>query len=259
MDGPPTDGHEGFPEAVPGPGARDTRKGSGAASLPCPPEAGTWGRVRHDGSGGSPFLAVHARASARVAHARGWWLVHGGGARTRAAPGEVTAGCATTPCGLAGAVAGLPPNDQRARWQPAPHARQEEPGQRRRRFLACPRCLMPRWGARPGDHHRECPRPNRERKRDQPGPHDPLRPPPRRRIAVGGAPASAMAARANDCGARAFRNRLIPRQEHRPLRPYGGAQPRHHHARQVPGGPAARRQHPMRRSGRALGVRAHGP
>ena len=94
----------------------------------------------------------------------------------------------------------------------------------RRRFMARPMGLIPFWAAIQGDQHRERPGPDRERKLDQHRQDDPLMPPPIRRIAVGGAHAIAMSSLAEDLGARAFCDRIIPGQQHRSRRHHIGQQ-----------------------------------
>jgi hypothetical protein len=239
MDVDPTPCTQVLPDAVPVPRARDHLAGSGPSPRPGHREAGALGRGHHDLWRGRELLAVHPRASQGAARARGRRVRQGGLAITRADPRALTAVFATKPRGRAGAVAGIPHQDELARWKPAPQAGHQQPGERRRRAMARPRCLIPFWATIPGDPNRERPGPDRQRQLDQPRPHAPLMPPPLRRITGGRAHAIPRPSLAEDVGARTFCNRVIASQEHRARRDDLVQEQRDQQASQRPDWPSA--------------------
>jgi hypothetical protein len=91
-DKDPTDGHEVLRAAVPGPRAWDDRESSRGASIAGPPEAGAYGRVRHDLLRSGQVGGFDARAAHGLAHAWWRWLIPRGIARDGTDPGEVTGG-----------------------------------------------------------------------------------------------------------------------------------------------------------------------
>jgi hypothetical protein len=245
MNVAPPDLNQGFAAAVPVTCAREHLEVSGASPLPGHREAGALGRVRHNRVRGREFLAFHTRASPGAGCSRWRRLIQGSLTIKLADPCEVTPVCATEPCGLTGAVAGIPHKDALARWKPAYQAGQQQPGELGRRFMARPRGLIPFRVARQGHPYRERPGPGRTRELDQHRPDDPRVPPPLRHRAVGRAHAIAMASRAEDVRARAFCDRIIPGQPHRSSRHYISQQPSQQPAGQLPCRPASRRKYPM--------------
>jgi hypothetical protein len=145
MNVDPTALNQGFAEAVAVSGAGDDRDVSGACPIPGHGKMGARGEVRHDRLRGREYLALPTRAAPRAGGARWGRLIQGSRTSTLAAPREVTAVLATKPCGLAGAVAGIPHHDALALWKPAPHPCPEEPGQMRRCVRARPLGLSPCW------------------------------------------------------------------------------------------------------------------
>ena len=213
-------------------------------SLVLPPYHATVRRVRSavcatTSCGDASFWPFTRGRPIVLARARGRRLVQGGIAIKLADQGEVTAMLAAKPCGLAGAVARIPHKDEVALWKPAHHARQQQPGQMRWRFMARPMRLIPLRGAIQGHQDGERPGPDRERQLDQHRHDHPLMPPPIRRIAVGRAHAIAMPSLAKDVGARVFCDRIIAGQEHRARRDDMVQQERDQQASQRPGRPAA--------------------
>jgi hypothetical protein len=255
----PPDLNQGFSDAGPGPCARDDREGSGASPRPCHGPVGSRGGGGHDRSRGGTLLPLHTRASHRVGRARWGRLRQRGVPINLADPCARTAVLATNPGGRAGAVAALPHQEAVARWNPAPHACPEEPGQLCRRFRTRPLGLSPFWAAVEGDQPREGPGPKRERQRDQPREDAPCVPPPIRGRAVGGAHPIAMTCLAEDVGARAFCDRIIPGQHHRSGRHPIGSQTSEPSPGEPPCRPASLRPDPMRGGDMARGTMMHGP
>jgi hypothetical protein len=218
MDVDPTPFHEVRPDAGPGPRAGDDRAISRGASLPRPPEAGAWGRVRHDLLRRGPVLALHARASPRPA--RAWWRrrLQGGIAINLADEGEVRAGGAAQPRRLAGPGAAVAHTDAVTRRKPAHQAGQPPPGRVRRGGMPRARHTIPRRGTGQGDSDGERPRACGERPRDEHRQNHPRMAPAIGRRALRRPPPIAMPSLTKHVGARGLGHRLVARQAPRPRR-----------------------------------------
>jgi hypothetical protein len=214
MDVHPPDVHERLPDAGPGPCAGDERDRSRGASRPRHQEAGARARVRHDRVGGGQCVAVHARTAPGAGRAQGRRGIPGGLARELAHPREVTAVCAATPCGLAGAIAAVAHTPAVVRRTPAYQARQQQPGQVHRGLLTSPVQPSPRWGTGQGHDHREGPGPSGERPLDEPRHDDPCMPPALGRIPVGRAPAITLPSLATHARPGRLSDRSVACQEH---------------------------------------------
>jgi hypothetical protein len=137
MDVYPTYRDQGLPDAVPVAGAGDDRDVSAGSSIPGHREACAVPRVRHHLLRGGKFLAFHARAADRAAYA-GWRrLIQGGIAIKLADQREATAVLMAKSRRLARAVTRVAHEDGVTLWDPAHQARQQQPGEVRRRLMPC--------------------------------------------------------------------------------------------------------------------------
>jgi hypothetical protein len=127
----PASGHHGFPQAVPGPRARDDLEVSRGAPIPRHREVRAVSRVRHPLLGGRQVFALHTRPAERAARAWRWRLVQGRIPITRADEAEVTRVVTAQSRGRARAIARIAHQKAVPRWKPAPQARQPPSGEGR--------------------------------------------------------------------------------------------------------------------------------